>query len=205
MASETWAADEYDCLPLPNKRPRQQSLPLLAPRRHPPSLHPVYFGLQLIWFNADCGVCAASFWSQGEGCAINIKRKGTARIILRLLSALLITSYRRPNTLPLSPPDLPPSLFLPPSTPPSAINLSTEYSSSALIYSWAHLEEPCLFYSWGRAEGGRCAHKYTVHDQHRNVEHTEWLVFFFSTNRIPCAWWCCQAEQCVLCGSRVFW
>lgn len=60
-----------------------------------------------------------------------------------------------------------------------AINMSDEYSSAALIYSWAHLEELCLFYNWGRAGGGRCAHKYTVHDQHDNMKYTEWV--FFST------------------------
>lgn len=46
MASETWAADVYDCLLLKTSSINHPSLLLSFP-------HPVYFGLQLVYFNAE--------------------------------------------------------------------------------------------------------------------------------------------------------
>lgn len=57
------------------------------------------------------------------------------------------------------------------------INTSDEYSSAALIYSWAHREERCLFYNWGRAEGRRFAHKYTVYMISTIIWNAGWVFF----------------------------
>lgn len=73
------------------------------------------------------------------------------------------------------------------------INTSDEYSSAALIYSWAHREERCLFYNWGRAEGRRFAHKYTVYMISTIIWNAGWG---FLPHRIWCAYWC--LVQCVL-------
>lgn len=81
---------------------------------------------------------------------MNIKRKGTGESDAQIIISLINNKLEHPDTLlplPLSHIFLFLYLSFYFSVHPKAINLSNEYSSAALIYSQAHLEEPCLCYS----------------------------------------------------------